>query len=314
MNSMVNAASANCVLCDLPSRMCHRAGDGSFTIQVQCDRCGRFTISEEALSELKPSNKYLLSAACRLWVGDHPPRILTATIGQLIDRVPRFTPGEQLDALLQLIAKQNPELGSMFRFRTDIDYPLIVARNTNEAAYIVDGLVHRGFLSNAGRDSVVTLDGWERLAAIRQSGRQSAFAFVAMWFDSSTNQLFDNAIRPAIRAAGYESIRIDRHEHVNRIDDEIVGQIKRSRFMVADFTGQRHGVYFEAGLMMGLGRNVIWMCDQRELHANNIHFDVRQYNFIDWTSPEDARTRLFNRILAIESNGPRPSDDGTASS
>jgi len=128
-----------------------------------------------------------------------------------------------------------------------------------------------------------------------------------MWFDSSTNQLYEDAIRPAIRAAGYEPLRIDRHEHVNRIDDEIVGQIKRSRFMVADFTGQRHGVYFESGLMMGLGRNVIWMCDQRELQADLIHFDVRQYNFIDWTSVEDARTRLLNRIFAIEGEGPRSS-------
>ena len=78
-----------------------------------------------------------------------------------------------------------------------------------------------------------------------------------MWFDPTMREIYDQAIQPAITDAGYESLRIDRHEHVNRIDDEIIGQIKRSRFMVADFTGQRHGVYFEAGLMLGLDRPVI---------------------------------------------------------
>jgi hypothetical protein len=71
------------------------------------------------------------------------------------------------------------------------------------------------------------------------------------------NGVYDEAIQPAIREARYKPVRIDREQHANRIDDEIVGRIRGSRFMVADFTGQRHGVYFEAGLMLGLGRTVI---------------------------------------------------------
>lgn len=42
-------------------------------------------------------------------------------------------------------------------------------------------------------------------------------------------------------------------EHSNKIDDEIIGEIRRSAFIVADFTGHRGGVYFEAGFAMGLG-------------------------------------------------------------
>jgi nucleoside 2-deoxyribosyltransferase len=123
-----------------------------------------------------------------------------------------------------------------------------------------------------------------------------------MWFDKSTDNLYNQAIKPAILKAGYDPLRIDRHEHVNRIDDEILGQIKRSRFMVADFTGQRYGVYFEAGMMIGLGRTVIWMCDKKQL--DQLHFDVRQFNFIDHESIPEAQDRLYNRILAIEGEGP----------
>jgi hypothetical protein len=142
----------------------------------------------------------------------------------------------------------------------------------------------------------------ERIAQLRQAGPDSVSVFVAMSFASEMSELYDAAIAPAVREVGYEPIRVGRKEHANSIDDEILGNIRKSRFMVADFTGQRAGVYFEARMMNGLGRTVIWMCKKEELEK--AHFDVRQRNFIDWASVEGARTRLHNRILAIEGQGP----------
>ena len=72
--------------------------------------------------------------------------------------------------------------------------------------------------------------------------------------------------------------------------------------MVADFTGQRHGVYFEAGMMQGIGRTVIWMCRKNEIRES-LHFDVRQFNFIDYESAAEAKDRLYRRILALEGEG-----------
>jgi len=118
------------------------------------------------------------------------------------------------------------------------------------------------------------------------------------------NDVYEQAIAPAIIEAGYQPLRIDRLEHVNRIDDEIIGQIKRSRFMVADFTGQRHGVYFEAGLMLGIERTVIWMCRKEDFAKHGLHFDIRQFNFIAYESTAEARKRLYDRILALEGQGP----------
>ena len=54
--------------------------------------------------------------------------------------------------------------------------------------------------------------------------------------------------------------------------------------------------------MLGLGRNVFWMCEKSELEK--VHFDTRQYNFVDYESAEDAKSRLYFRILAIEGPGP----------
>ena len=118
------------------------------------------------------------------------------------------------------------------------------------------------------------------------------------------NEVYDGAIAVAVREAGYKAVRIDREQHANRIDDEIIGRIKGSRFMVADFTGQRAGVYFEAGFMAGLGRAVIWMCKKEDLEQ--VHFDTRQYNFIDYEGVAEAKKRLYDRIVAIVGEGPEP--------
>ena len=72
--------------------------------------------------------------------------------------------------------------------------------------------------------------------------------------------------------------------------------------MVVGFTGQRAGVYFEAGLMLRLGLAVIWMCKKHEL--KQVHFDTRQYNFIDYEDISGAKKWLYDRIIAIEGEGP----------
>jgi nucleoside 2-deoxyribosyltransferase len=143
------------------------------------------------------------------------------------------------------------------------------------------------------------------LERIAQSGEESFNAFIAMWFDSSRSK-FDTAISHAIADAGYIPIRIDHEEHLNRIDDQIITRIRQSKFLVADFTGQRNGVYFEAGFMLGLGRPMVWVCEEADF--KNVHFDTRQYNTIVYTNADDLRIRLQTRIEANFGKGPRVSN------
>jgi len=57
-----------------------------------------------------------------------------------------------------------------------------------------------------------------------------------MWFHDSTDEPWEEGIKRGIEDAGYEAVRIDQQEHNNKIDDEIIAEIRRSRFVVADFT------------------------------------------------------------------------------
>jgi hypothetical protein len=129
---------------------------------------------------------------------------------------------------------------------------------------------------------------------------ESSNVFVAMWFAGELNSLYETAIAPAIERWGYTPVRIDRREHNNRIDDEIISEIRRSRFVVADFScgtdGARGGVYYEAGFAAGLGKSVIFTVRVADL--DRVHFDTRQFNHIVWDDPESLRVGLENRIGA----------------
>ena len=155
---------------------------------------------------------------------------------------------------------------------------------------------------------LITPKGWERVEGLKVKRGDSSRAFIAMWFDKSLNRLYEDFIRLGIGDAGYNAFRIDRHDHNNRIDDEILANIRTSRFLVADFTENRGGVYFEAGFALGLGLPVVWLC--READLKKVHFDTRQYNFIGWEPDRlgELRDRLKNRIVATIGQGPIPVD------
>ena len=114
------------------------------------------------------------------------------------------------------------------------------------------------------------------------------------------DEVYENGIQPAIEATGFSAKVINRDPTVEKIDDAIIAEIRRSKFIVADFThgddGARGGVYFEAGFAMGLGIPVIFTC--RGDMITKVHFDTRQYNHIVWNDLDELRRRSEERIRA----------------
>ena len=153
----------------------------------------------------------------------------------------------------------------------------------------------------------VTIDGYSRIGDLEPQ-IDSAQAFVAMWFSDEMEKVYEEGIKPAIEDAGYKPMRIDRKPDLDKIDDEIIGEIRRSLFLVADMThgddGARGGVYYEAGFAYGLGKTVIFTC--RKDMIGEVHFDTRQYAHILWKKKKlkKLREQLRDRILARIGEGP----------
>ena len=168
-----------------------------------------------------------------------------------------------------------------------------------------EGFIKATLFAGGNFSTIVTVDGYERIAD-QAANIDSAQAFVAMWFDDSMFEAWNDAIKAVIRDAGFNPLRIDRKDHINKIEDEIIAEIRRSRFVVADFTqgtdGARGGVYYEAGFAHGLDLPVIFICRQQSL--KNLHFDTAHYIHLVWADPAELREKLKNRILAVIGQGP----------
>lgn len=145
----------------------------------------------------------------------------------------------------------------------------------------------------------ITPKGFTAIHKLFHETHESKVGFCAMWFNNAVNSTWKDAIKPAIIDAGYVPKRID-EEHFNKdINAKIIMLINKSKFIVADFTGNRGGVYFEAGYAHGLKIPVIYTCEQQEFDDNRPHFDVEHYNFIIWNKGklEEFKNNLENRIV-----------------
>jgi DNA-binding PadR family transcriptional regulator len=242
-------------------------------------------------------------------VNDLPPINLTdgASCGkftgilELWDRFPR-EPLEFFDRALVNLGKLT---GHPVGFVTITEHlpAVCFAHTIHEALEMLHQMTVEGWISprdptNPTRTVyTVTPAGWRRIEKLRAPGRDSRQAFVAMWFDPSRTVFFDNGFKPAIEDDKITiARRIDRVEHNRKIDDEIIANIRRSRYLVADVTGFREGVYYEAGFALGLGLPVIWCIEKGG--ESELHFDTRQYNHIVYDNPGDLKTKLLNRIRA----------------
>ena len=240
---------------------------------------------------------------------------------------------ERADRLLRYQATRTEILGTPIHYRIppimnggtnidnlDIAYCEMSAHSEcfgqQDFTYLMEYLEGRGLIkisgsNNPNRSCTVTVDGFKRLAFLKETHSISRKVFVAMWFDKSMDKAWECGFEPAIRNSGYKPIRIDKREHIEKIDDEIIAEIRRSRFVVADFThgnkGARGGVYYEAGFAHGLAIPVIFTC--REESFNTVHFDIRQYNHIVWSEFEELKKKLSIRISAVIGDGPNKTSD-----
>lgn len=317
-----------CPICHLPSVSSY---NGSI-FEIDCFCCGSFSLTQEAKLVLSQQSWDSGRVANASWfLLRNPGFALNTQSLSMLEGIRTLDVNEKGMALLLFLAEAHPRPSSYItepelRINPDIfdvrrsegqNYPkresdkelkplrlLSVTASIDRAELdwlIENYLLERGLLTREGpQHYCISLKGWELINQQNASNPQSRDAFIAMPFHERFLPLYEQALFPGIRSAGYEAVRIDRKEHNNRIDDEIIASIRKSRFLVADFSMQRGGIYFEAGFALGLALPVIWTVEKCALDNGEVHFDNRQYNFLVWEEGEydDLARRLTNRIEA----------------
>jgi nucleoside 2-deoxyribosyltransferase/predicted RNA-binding Zn-ribbon protein involved in translation (DUF1610 family) len=274
--------------------------------QLDCPRCGKFFIGRTAVAtvlawEIEPRMNVSGWIREQNILGESP-EVNTDTLGRVATRpLPSFM--ERADRLLLHALDVQPRFGGLLEFGGGAFLAIAYAINEGELRPFWDYLEEQGFIKKHGSRFNLAAAGYIRCDELQARQAASAQGFVAMSFASSLTEAWTMGFEPAIRDAGYDPVRVDGIEHSEKIDDRIIAEIRRSRFVVADFTGHRGGVYFEAGFALGLNLPVIWSCQESEI--KDLHFDIRQYNTIPWRDPADLATRLQLRIEAVVGDGPR---------
>ena len=277
-------------------------------IHQNCPRCGEFKVTGTALAILGQGLGKEKRALVSGWVHEQNragalPMISSTNLKLILTRSPPSVADRATNLLKEAAYGQT---GLSIRF--DINEPRFMAATysaeTDDLYFLMRLLSDRGLIEHEAMGGIadVSPDGLMQLDELKREISASSQGFVAMWFDDSLNEAYSNGFELGILQTGYNAVRVDQVEHINRIDDEIIAQIKASKFVVADFTGHRGGVYFEAGYALGLNIPVFWTC--RKDHMDELHFDIRQFNCIDWDSPDDLAARLSKRIEAVVGLGP----------
>lgn len=191
------------------------------------------------------------------------------------------------------------------KLEAEMAHLLLFTSEHEECNAILRELAQQGFIrfleTKRGpqlRYFFLTTKFWEKVENLQKEEVDNKRAFVAMWFDESMNDYYKDGIKKAIEDAGYLPVRIDLQDFNEKICDEIIAEIKRSKFLIADFSKMRSAVFFEAGFAKGLGREVIYTIMKKYIEELKFNFDTRQYNHIVYDSPEDLRKQLYNRICA----------------
>lgn len=294
-------------------------------LPINCPRCHKFTITRTAARMAEARD---LGPKLSAWIrnlNEHEtevPEINSKSLGEIQVGLPDYNPREKQIILLQNIERKTEYPGKSVQIDPEFDIPLAWASAQEEFIYYINSLIERGLLRNLGKSGfpfhqgatgeiiydrplafsvAITADGWDYIEERERHIEERTQAFVAMSFSEDLKPIWEGPIKNAIEKAGYKPFRVDAKPHTDRIDAKIISAIKNSRFIVADVTQQKRGVYFEAGFALGLGLPVIWCVKKRDL--KKVHFDTRQYNHIVWETEADIEEQLYNFICAIIGKG-----------
>lgn len=128
--------------------------------------------------------------------------------------------------------------------------------------------------------------------------------FVAMMFSDETNDVYQNCYKKVIQSLNYACMRIDEKDFTGSIIGEITSEISDSVAIIADLTGNRGGIYYEAGVARGLQLcnhpiKLLLTCKLDFFNKEKVHFDVSGDNILLYTDVNDLSEKLEKRLKTV---------------
>ena len=277
-----------------------------FKSEVQCNYCGEFIIGEslQAILEQHDYNQIRIGS----WIREQNslgiiPELKIIDFNNLIDLKDKKI-NQKYELLLKYVYSEKTiqiQLADLNRLYLvlfwcedikEFNMLLSKAVELNHLKLKFDGM--------SVKEYIITYDGKEFVENLGLDNNSNK-VFMAFHFTEEMKKEFELTIKRAVFDSSegkLEAVRVSSSttDHDAKIDDELIGMIKSSKAVIADFTGNRTAVYYEAGFAMGLGIPVIWTCKKADI--DNLSFDTRQYPHIIWENEEDLYKQVVNRLKA----------------
>ncbi len=274
---------------------------------VECDRCGPFFASEEAMhdlpSALRGDSERIARVAHglrRMGARGNPPFLTTHLIENLLG-APLPTLFEQVNNLMRWLGENSAGPGEDLLIQGNTHQFIVGAKSPKGVMLVVEHLIENeyvtGPIGKGTNDARLTLKykGWELLDRLQRGQVDSRRAFMAMGYGNALlDRIVSEVFRPAVAQTGFELTRLDDRPRAGLIDDRLRVEIRNSRFLIADLSHDNLGAYWEAGYAEGLGKPVIYTCERKKFDQDKTHFDTNHHLTVVWDkrNPKQAAEEL----------------------
>ncbi len=292
---------------------------------IDCEICGKYVIMKEAWENyLDPLTGagHKLSEVCRARLahkvrtaqpvdGDRVVNVTREIIKNFVESgCPGPSPAEQAKNLIRFIGDEFNKTGDKLNSLPDDLFSIIGAPSPQIAGELAIELAHRGLISGNERKTLntppsilhanLTLDGWEVYEEERRGEFSGDYGFIAMQFgDDVLDNFLREKVKPSIKEKiGYELIDMRDIAQAGIIDNIMRAQIRDAAFVLVDLTHDNPGAYWEAGYAEGLGKPVIYICEQDKFADAKTHFDTNHCTTVTWLAdkPDHFTSELIATI------------------
>jgi len=145
-------------------------------------------------------------------------------------------------------------------------------------------------------DSESLIDHFKQILRIERARPSvlSGHIFVIMSFRKELQDVYDE-MRFAVEAHGGDLTieRIDDKFGDYKITDAVLQKVQEAELLICDLTDERPNVYFELGYARGVDKTVILTAKL----GTKVHFDVRHYKVLYYSSPTQLKQKLQRELV-----------------
>ena len=311
------AQQTGCVVCK--SALCMLIGSAGLKSRYECQVCGRYDASTSVLEDKLDTQNDHLTAIQRAVLshrireandaGRETPFLQTYDVDDVIANGRLPTPAQQATNVIRFIGDRVAVTGEALPNLSPSFHAVVGSPNRNFALRIAKQLRGSGFLDAIDCTEMhlpdeilvvdLTLPGWAEYEKERRGETSGGYGFIALKFgDSVLDPFVSDVIKPAVSTLGFDLVDMRDVAEAGVIDNVMRARIRDAAFVLVDLTHANEGAYWEAGYAEGLGKPVLYLCNNEVFEEEGTHFDTNHCTTVLW-DPEQPEQFTKDLIATL---------------